>query len=203
MSSILNKALLMLIGAVALSSLTGCQLAQSVPTHRLIEHQARIDQTGLKESAVVELVKVHIAAPQSWELLEPKKHALYTDLQWRAPSKMTGVGVAYVRMPLPFPARSVAWLAQKEYSKKADDGKILGTWDDSLGRPWFEAENSNYHVRGYVVTKGFDAWIIYCGYKTIQPPSASELGVAARSLETIVPTPFAAEVPQKPMAVAN
>ena len=59
---------------------------------------------------------------------------------------------------------------------------------------------ANYHVRGYIVSKGFEAWIIYCGYKTAQPPSATELGVAARSLETIVPTPFAAEVPQKSMA---
>jgi hypothetical protein len=67
-------------------------------------------------------------------------------------------------------------------------------------RPWFEAENSNYHVRGSIVVKGFEAWIIYCGYKTAQPPSAAELGVAARSLETIVPTPYARQVPQRPVA---
>ena len=187
-------------GAICLSSLTGCQMAQTVSTARLIQHQAMIDPTGLKESEVIEPVKVHISAPQKWEQLEAKRHSLYTETQWRSPSKMTGVGVAYVRLPLPIPARSIAWLAQKEYSKKADDGKIIGTWDDALGRPWFEAENSRYHVRGYIVSKGFDAWIIYCGYKTEQPPSASELGVAARALETIVPTPYAQEVPQKPMA---
>jgi hypothetical protein len=121
-------------------------------------------------------------------------------MQWRSPTKMTGVGVAYIHMPLPFPARMITWLAQKEYSKKADDGKILGEWEDALGRPWFEAENTRYHVRGYVVTKGFEAWIIYCGYNREQPPSAAELGVAARALETIVPTPMAAEVPQRPVA---
>jgi len=192
------------VAVVFVSSLTGCQLAQTVPTARLIQHQAMIDPTGLKETEEIAEVKAHIAAPKSWEQLAPKKHAMYTDLQWRSPSKMTGVGVAHVRLPLPIPARAIAWLAQKEYSKKADDGKILGTWDDHLGRPWFEAENSRYHVRGYIVSKGFEAWIIYCGYKTEQPPSASELGVAARALETIVPTPYAAEVPQKPMAqVAN
>jgi hypothetical protein len=190
-------------GMICLSSVTGCQMAQTVSTARLIQHQAMIDPAGLNETAVVEPVKVHIATPQRWEQLEPRKHSMYTETQWRSPSKMTGVGVAYVRLPLPIPARTITWLAQKEYAKRADDGKVLGTWEDALGRPWFEAENSKYHIRGYIVSKGFEAWIIYCGYKTEQPPSASELGVAARSLETIVPTSYATEVPQKSMAVAN
>jgi hypothetical protein len=187
-------------GVAGLFLLTGCQLSPSVSTVRLLQHQAMIDPSGLKETEVSESVKVHVAAPQKWDALEPKKSSLYTDMQWRSPSKMTGVGVAYIRMPFPFPARMITWLAQKEYSKKADDGRIVGEWEDALGRPWFEAENNRYHVRGYVVTKGFEAWIIYCGYKREQPPSAAELGVAARSLETIVPTPFAQDVPQRPMA---
>jgi hypothetical protein len=179
---------------------TGCQFQQTVPTVRLIQHQALIEMSGLKDTEVVEQVKVHIAAPQKWETLQPKVTAMYTDMQWRSPSKMTGVGVAYVRMPLPFPASALVWLAKKEYAKKSSDGEVLGTWTDDLGRPWFEAQNSKYHIRGYAVTKGFEAWIIYCGYKREQPPSAAELGVAARALETIVPTPFAEQVPQKSMA---
>jgi hypothetical protein len=190
-------------GMICLSSVTGCQMAQTVSTARLIQHQAMIDPAGLTETAVIEPVKIHISVPQRWEQLEPRKHSLYTETQWRSPSKMTGVGVAYVRLPLPIPAKTITWLAQKEYAKRADDGKVIGTWEDALGRPWFEAENSKYHIRGYIISKGFEAWILYCGYKTEQPPSASELGVAARSLETIVPTSYATEVPQKPMAVAN
>src|SRR3954471_5576945 len=81
-------------GMLLLSSVTGCQMAQTVSTARLIQHQAMIDPTGLKESEVIEPVKVHIAAPQKWEQLEPRKHSLYTETQWRSPSKMTGVGVA-------------------------------------------------------------------------------------------------------------
>jgi len=190
-------------GMICLSTMTGCQMAQTVSTARLIQHQAMIDPTGLKETEIIEQVKVHIAAPQKWEQLAARRHSLYTETQWRSPSKMTGLGVAYVRLPLPIPAKTITWLAQKEYAKKADDGKILGTWEDALGRPWFEAENSKYHVRGYIVSKGFEAWILYCGYKTEEPPSATELGVAARALETIVPTSYSSEVPQKPMAVAN
>ena len=190
-------------GMICLSSVTGCQMAQTVSTARLIQHQAMIDPAGLNETAVVEPVKVHIAAPQRWEQLEPRKHSMYTETQWRSPSKMTGVGIAYVRLPLPIPAKTITWLAQKEYAKRADDGKVLGTWEDALGRPWFEAENSKYHIRGYIISKGFEAWILYCGYKTEQPPSASELGVAARSLETIVPTSYSTEVPQRSMAVAK
>ena len=64
---------------------------------------------------------------------------------------------------------AIAWLAQKEYSKRSDDGKLLATWEDNLGRPWFEAENTRFHVRGYIVSRGFEAWIIYCGYRLEQP----------------------------------
>jgi hypothetical protein len=167
---------------------------------RLIQHQAMVDPSWLRDSSVCEDVKVHVAAPQKWEALTPKKTAVYTDMQWRSPSKQTGVGVAYVRLPLPIPASTIAWLAEKEYTKRSDDGKLLSMWSDALGRPWFEAENSRFHVRGYIVTRGFEAWIIYCGYRLEQPPSAAELSVAGRSLETIVPTPFAQEVPQRPMA---
>jgi hypothetical protein len=185
---------------VALSALTGCQFAQSVPTARLIQHQAMVDPAGLKDSQTCEAVKVHVATPQKWDQLAAKKTAVYTDMQWRSPSKQTGVGVAYIHLPLPIPASAIAWMAQKEYSKRAEDGKLLSTWTDSLGRPWFEAENNRFHVRGYIISKGFEAWIIYCGYRLEQPPSAAELGVAARALETIVPTPFSQDIPQRPMA---
>ena len=187
------------LGLLVLLS-TGCQLTQSVSTARLIQHQAMVDPSGLKDTSVCDAVKVHVAAPQKWEALTPKKTAVYTDMQWRSPSKQTGVGVAYVHLPLPIPASTVAWLAEKEYTKRSDDGKLLSLWTDALGRPWFEAENNRFHVRGYIVTRGFEAWIIYCGYRLEQPPSAAELGVAGRSLETIVPTPFAQDVPQRPLA---
>jgi len=144
-----------------------------------------------------------VAMPQKWEALPPKKAALYTDMQWRSPSRMTGVGVAYVRLPIPLSAKTIAWLAEREYSKSASDGRLLGSWEDALGRPWFEAENTRYHLRGYIVTRGFEAWVIYCGYKREFPPSSSELGIAARSLETIIPTPFAHDIPQRPMATTG
>jgi hypothetical protein len=157
---------------------------------------------GLEDTQVVESVKVHAAAPQKWDVLTPKKTGMYTDQQWRSPSKITGVGVAYIRLPIPLPASALVWLAKKEYAKRGEEGEVLAQWTDHLGRPWFQAQNNKYHVSGYVITRGFEAWIIYCGYKRdqAQPPSAAELGVASRALETIIPTPFATDVPQKPMA---
>jgi hypothetical protein len=111
------------------------------------------------------------------------------------------LGVAYVHLPIPVPASMIVWLAKQEYGKRGEEGQLLGEWTDQLGRPWFEAQNAKYHVRGYVITRGFDAWIIYCGYKrTDQPPSSAELGVASRALERVVPTPIAPEIPDKPLA---
>jgi hypothetical protein len=191
------------LAALSLSVTTGCQV-QSIPTTRLIQNQAVIDMAGLQDSQIMEVVKAHVSAPQKWEALNPKKTGLYTDQQWRSPSKQTGLGIAYIHMPIPLPANMLVWIAKKEYAKRGEDGELLAEWTDALGRPWFEAQNARYHVRGFAVTRGFEAWIIYCGYKRNpeQPPSAAELGVAARAVETIIPTPFATDVPQKPMASA-
>jgi len=176
-----------LLPVICLSALTGCQLTQSVSTARLIQHQAMVDPTGLKDPEICDVVKVHVATPQKWDALVPKKTAVYTDMQWRSPSRMTGVGVAYIHLPLPIPASAIAWLAEKEYSQRADDGKLLSTWSDALGRPWFEAENSKYHARGCVMVRGNEAWIVYCGYRRDMTPRPDELHLAARSMETVIP----------------
>ena len=76
-----------------------------------MQHQAMVDPSGLKDVETVDMVKVHVAAPKKWELLPVKKATLYTDMQWRSPSHLTGVGVAYVKLPLPMSAQTIAWLA--------------------------------------------------------------------------------------------
>jgi hypothetical protein len=198
------KSIASIVFLMAVSLLAGgCQFAQTVSTQKLLQHQAMVDPSGLKDVETVDSVKIHVAAPKKWDVLPVKKATLYTDMQWRSPSRMTGVGVAYARLPLPMSAQTIAWLAEKEYAKRSQDGKLIARWNDELGRPWFEAENSRYHVRGYIVTKGFEAWIIYCGYKREQPPSAAELGIAARSLETIMPVPYEPNIPQRPMATGD
>ena len=192
-----------LIPLVLLTFVTGCSFRQTVPAARLIQHQALVDVSGLKDTQTLEPVKVHVAAPQKWEDPRIREGSLFNDAMWRSPTKTTAVGVAYVRLPIPLPAKALVWLAKKEYTKRtADEGEVLAEWTDDLGRPWFEAQNAKYHMRGYAVTRGFEAWIIYTGYKREQPPSAAELGIAARAMETIVPTPFG-DVPQRPIARAN
>src|SRR5215213_6512318 len=109
-----NRAVLLICAAWSLSLTAGCQV-QSVPTKRLIQHQAIIDLAGLEETQVVEDIKAHVAAPQKWEALKPKKTALFVDRQWRSPSKETALGVAYIRLPIPLPANGLVWLAKKEY----------------------------------------------------------------------------------------
>lgn len=174
---------LMLMGAGG----TGCQTAQPVSMNRLLHHQAMIDFAGLAPLKQYEIVKAEAAPPHSWKELVPKRTSLFTDMQWRAPSGNTAVGVAHVKMPLPLDARAVVWFAKQRYSKQSEGGRVIGQWVDDLGRSWFEAANNKYHVRGFVMTKGFEAWIIYSGYKSQQPTDLAELTIAARAMETIVP----------------
>jgi hypothetical protein len=165
----------------------GCQIGPTVTTQRLLTHQVLIDFTGLKPAQPIDALRVTISPPRDWELIETRKSSLFTHQQWRSPTHGNAVGVAFMKMPLPFGARMIAWLAKHEYAKQASDGKVLGEWTDSLGRPWFEAENSKYHIRGYVMTRGTEAWIVYYGCKLNTPPQAEEMSLAARSMETIVP----------------
>lgn len=165
----------------------GCQTGQPVSSRRLIEHQAFIDFAGLKKDAPQSAVRTTLATPRNWETMPRQSTALYTHEQWRSPSTNTGIGVLYAHLPLPLSAKAVVWLARQEYTKKAEDGRVLNEWTDSLGRSWFEAENNKYHVRGYVVVNGFDAWVVYFGYRVKYPMDVAEISLAARSAETAVP----------------
>ena len=167
--------------------LGGCQQPQQVTRQKLIDHVALIDFTGLKPVAAVESVKVQAAVPRQWEQLDVYKTALYTHQQWKSPSTRTGVGVAHIRMPLPLTTKMLLWIAKREYTKKANDGRILSEWTDDLGRPWFEAENDKYRVRGYAIVNGFQAWVVYFGHKSNEPPDPAELSLAARAATSVVP----------------
>lgn len=172
---------------ILLLSVGGCQTGSQVSGLRLIEHQAFIDFSGLKKDETIASVKTTIAAPRQWELMPLQCNLLFTHQQWRSPSTHTGVGIVMAHLPLPLSAKTVVWFAKKEYAKDRADGKVLSEWVDALGRSWFEAENGKYHIRGYVVVKGFDAWVIYFGYRTHYPPDVAEISLAARSAETAVP----------------
>jgi hypothetical protein len=176
------------VALLAVALLSSCTLAPSTVTEsKWIRHRALIDFTGLRDLESIPPIKASIAPPVGWERIPPRPSRLYVHEQWRSPSGHTGVGVAYIRMPIPLGAGTLAWFAKQEYGKKSEDGKILAQWTDSLDRTWFEVENKKYHVRGYVTTRGLDAWIIYTGYRIASTPDPLELSLGQRSLETIAP----------------
>ena len=64
---------------------------------------------------------------------------IYTHQQWRSPTRITGVGVAYLRLPIPLSPKAILWFAKSEYNKKkTSEGRDLGQWVDATGRHWFE-----------------------------------------------------------------
>ncbi len=179
----------------------GCQNSHPISNYRLIEHQALVDFSGLQSTSWREPIKAVCAAPRDWEALPLQRTALFNHQQWRSPSTTTGVGIIHVHLPLPLNTDMVIWLAKQKYSQKGDDGRVVAEWDDELDRHWFEAENRRYHVRGYAVVDGIDAWFVYFGYKVNRPMHPGEIAVAARSLETVVPAPHK-PLPKQP-SMAN
>ncbi|QOV87370.1 hypothetical protein [Humisphaera borealis] len=165
----------------------GCQTGTQVARHRLIEHQALIDFTGLRAPEVVEPVRVQVAVPQTWVVHDVEHRPLFTHQQWKSPSARTAVGVIYARLPLPVSSGTILWLATKQYTARGDDGRELGRWDDEVGRKWFECETAKYHARGYVIVNGLDAWIAYSGFRTDVPPEPGEITMGMRCMESFVP----------------
>lgn len=185
--------------------LIGCQVQPAVSNRRLIEHQALIDFSGLDTAAPIESLKIVCASPHDWYHFPLQRTPLFAHQQWRSPSTYTGMGVVCIRLPIPVSAKTLLWFAKREYTNRADDGRLIDEWDDALGRSWFEAENNRYHVRGYAVASGFSAWIVYFGYKINYPMNPSEISLAARAVETVVPLteknpPSTPGVPQRGQA---
>ena len=184
---------IVIVSIFLLNCSLGCQTNLPIATNQMIAQQAQLDMSGLTDAQIVEALKIRAAPPQKWDALPVRKTALYTHEQWRSPSRSTGMGVAYVRLPIPLPVATLLWFAKAEYNKHDTNGKVLHEWNDSLGRYWFEGENKFYHCKGYIVVNGTDAWFVYYGYKTTKPSEPLELNLAARALDTVIPQTHEAE----------
>lgn len=170
---------------------SGCQTQNHVTrpavARQLMQHLAQMDDSGLLPARLVEPLKAICALPSDWEPLPVSRHLLYTHQQWRSPTLATGVGVIYIRMPLPLSAGVLAHFAKNEYVKRERTGRLVAEWIDPYGRHWFEGENARYHALGYVMVSGLDAWIVYSGRRLSMPVNDGELEIARRCMETILP----------------
>jgi len=171
------------------SAAVGCQTGgPTVSNSALLAHLPGINFTGLAPMRAIEPLKVSCSVPVGWKPLKFDRHVLYSHQQWKSPSGYTGAGVVYAHLPIPLSANTLLWFAKLEYAKRGvKNSKLVGEWTDALGRPWFEGQNDRFHVRGYAVVNGGDAWIVYFGYKSNRPPDPAELSLAARCVETVVP----------------
>lgn len=169
------------------SCLSGCQLANGPTKAQLLEHRQQVDDTGLLSPLTVAPLHASISVPAGWRATVLQKQTLYTHQQWRTPSKRTAIGVAYVRLPLPMTAKTLKWLAAGELAKRVSDGKLQRQWTDALGREWFEGSNAKYHMIGYVMTNGTDAWINYAGHRVADPLEPEAFQLAKKALDAILP----------------
>jgi hypothetical protein len=173
----------------ALSLLAGCQI-QTVSIFKLEMHQSEVIRTGLSPVHVDPRLKVSVAPPAQWDQMPLRTNLLYTHEQWRSPDRHVGMGVAYIHTPVAFSPQTLIWFAKAQYVHRTDGkGRLIGQWTDSLGRCWFEAENETFHVRGYAMTRGTDAWIVYSGYRVKNQPPATEIVLAGRGADSVVPVP--------------
>jgi hypothetical protein len=175
---------------VGFGVLSGCQF-QSISPLQLQIHQSWVDHDGLAPARVDQDVQITCAPPVMWDMLPLHKTMLYAHQQWRSPDRLVGIGVAHLRTPIPLSAQTIIWLAKQQYSSGDSEhgkgGRLIRQWTDALGRAWFEAENDMYHVTGCAMTHGFDAWIVYSGYRVHTRPAPSELVLSAKAADAVLP----------------
>jgi len=175
--------------AAALAACTGCQY-QSISSADLKNHQSHLNKTGLTPLHVNPMLQVTCAPPEQWEPLLPKNNLIYSHQQWRSPDREVGMGVAYMHTPVPFSAQTIIWFAKARYSEThKSQGRLLEQWTDSLGRCWFEAENEKYHITGYAMTRGLDAWVVYSGFRLAGNVPQTEIALAAKGADSVAPIP--------------
>jgi hypothetical protein len=181
--------ILRFIAGVAVAALAGCQI-QGVSAVELEMHQAMINRLGLSSLHMIQKLRVTCAPPDQWDQLPLNSNWIYSHQQWRSRDRHVGMGVAYMHTPILFSPQTLIWFAKAQYASSDDgSGRLIGQWTDSLGRCWFEAENDTYHIRGYAMTRGHDAWIVYSGYRVQAHPPKTEVLIAARGADTVAPLP--------------
>jgi hypothetical protein len=169
--------------------LAGCQI-QAISVVQLEMHQALVNRSGLSALHLVSKLHVSCAPPERWDQLPLTSNWIYSHQQWRSPDRHVGMGVAYMHTPFLFSAQTLIWFAKAQYANSDDgSGRLIAQWTDPLGRCWFEAENDTYHVRGYAMTRGNDAWIVYSGYRVRTGPPKTEILLAARGADSVAPLP--------------
>ena len=188
----------------------GCQPSQQVMARQLSARMSMIDFSGLAKAKPVEGLGVSAAVPRSWQKQPVTGKAMFTFGQWRSPDRGVAVGVVHVSLPLPMSAQTLVWLAKARYGSAVEKqaaakhpapggpGRLLAEWTDDVGREWVEAENDKYHLRGYAVTCGFEAWLVYAGAKRPSAPNPVDWQLALRSMESVVPDPLAPTEPAVP-----
>jgi hypothetical protein len=166
-----------------------CQV-QSVSTPALQTIQAKLDRSGLKPEQENSELHITWALPAGWEAFPARNNLLYEHRQWRAPDRCAGFGVAYIHTPVPFSPKTVIWFAKNQYSSRnsnSHSGRVLKQWSDDAGREWFEAENDTYHVKGFAMSRGCSAWIVYSGYRVRMKPDPSEIAEADSAAASVAP----------------
>ncbi len=178
-----------LAAGVCMLGVIGCQY-QPVAATQLQNRQSRLVHDGLLSIQIENRLKISCAPPGDWHRMITEQTLLYAHQQWRSPSKHAGMGVVYVHSLLPLSSDMVLWFAQSQYRKnKKPDGheQMVSLRVDGMQRHWFEAENETYHVKGYAMTHGQDAWIVYSGWKLKTPPPTDEIAQAEQAVETVAP----------------
>ena len=179
----------------ALLFAAACAPTPSVFPQQLIAHQALLDFNGLLPTTLQTRLKIYLSAPASWTRLPQERATRIAHQQWRSPTHQTGIGIAYLDLPFHVSPKLLIWFAKMEYAKQTTPdgqprGHLIAEWTDADGREWFEAENDRFHVQGYAVTAGSDAWVVYSAYKIRTGINWPELALATRSIQTALPEPL-------------
>ena len=184
--------------------LIGCQSGVApVELWRASAVQARLPTTRqagplLDEAAPVAEVAATLAPPAGWSRRPLQEKPFARHLQFRSPDEHAPRRRREVRAPAAALGREPD-VARQATLPAAGERRLRPAGDvgDELGRRWLrgttkgrvnvDGEAGDWEAVGYLVTKGFDGWMVYRSRRTDIDPPADDLAAAERAVEAVVP----------------
>jgi hypothetical protein len=152
--------------------LAGCQHSVSGPAATISDCPP-----GLCEPAYVPTVVATCPAPSGWVAQPLKENSRHTHLIWISPSGSTAYGVVHFKLPLPVGPDLALTGFMSAMQKSEGNAQLVEQHPNGRGIA-FVADGGQYHMRGQLIVKGWEAWTIYSATLRGKPTNADELKLA-------------------------
>jgi hypothetical protein len=145
------------------------------------------DRAGISQPQYLDDLRAYVNVPDGWharalEQDPASPHSFHR--VWVSPTTRTAYGVIHFSLPLPV-GHELALIGFLQQMKRNEGQAELmeKRWDPNLSGLRFVAGGGEHTIRGNLLVRGFEGWVIYAGTVRDFPIIQEELALAERARE--------------------